>query len=88
MIICGSGKRIRYSIQKYGMENHSKEILEFCEDKDSLYKREAELVNEQVLADPMNMNLRLGGKGGWDYANSINTLEKLKDAGVAGQKRT
>jgi hypothetical protein len=42
--------------------------LEFHEDKDSLYKREAELVNEQVLTDPMNMNLRLGGKGGWDCA--------------------
>jgi hypothetical protein len=36
-----------------------------------LYKREAELVNEEVLADPMNMNLRLGGHGGWDYANSL-----------------
>ena len=41
-----------------------------------MYKREAELVTEDVLADPMNMNIRLGGKGGWDYVNSVNTLNQ------------
>jgi hypothetical protein len=71
---------LAYSKRKYGIESHIKEILEFCEDKDSLYKREAELVNEQVLADPMNMNLRLGGNGGWDcaYINSSRSLAAKK----------
>jgi hypothetical protein len=58
---------LAHSKRKHGIENHFKEILEFCEDKDSLYKREAELVNEQVLVDQMNMNIRLGGKGGWEH---------------------
>jgi hypothetical protein len=65
---------LAHSKRKHGIENHFKEILEFCEDKDSLYKREAELVNEQVLVDQMNMNIRLGGKGGWDYVNSNLTI--------------
>ena len=50
--------------------------MELCEDKDSLFKREAEIVNEQVLDDPLNMNLKLGGKGGWDYFNLIISNEQ------------
>jgi hypothetical protein len=61
----GSGKRLRYSIRKHGLENHTKEILEFLNDRDSLAKREAEIVNEQFLQDPLCMNLQLGGGGGF-----------------------
>jgi hypothetical protein len=71
IIICGSGKILAYSKRKHGIENHIKEILEFCENKDLLYKREAELVNELVLTDPLNMNLKLGGEGGFEYINKI-----------------
>jgi hypothetical protein len=45
--------------------------LEFCENKDSLYLRESELVNSDALADPMNMNLRLGGRGGWEHCYKL-----------------
>ena len=61
----GSGKRLRYSIRKYGIENHTKEILEFLNDRESLAKREAEIINEQFLQDPLCMNLQLGGGGGF-----------------------
>jgi hypothetical protein len=61
----GSGKRLRRSLNKYGIENHTKEILEFLNDRESLEKRESEIVNEQLLEDPLCMNLQLGGGGGF-----------------------
>lgn len=59
----GSGKRLRNSINYYGKENHIKEIIEFCENRDELRKREGEIVNEQLLNDDKCINLRVGGKG-------------------------
>lgn len=59
----GSGKRIRYSIRKYGIENHEKEILKFLPDRNLLKQRESEIVNEILLEDPLCMNLVLGGAG-------------------------
>jgi hypothetical protein len=60
----GSGKRLRRSLDKYGIENHTKEILEFLNNRESLAKRESEIVNEQSIDDPLCMNLKPGGFGG------------------------
>ena len=60
----GSGKRLWYSINKYGKENFKCEILEMLPNKSSLKKREKELVNEDLLKDVMCMNLQIGGGGG------------------------
>jgi hypothetical protein len=60
--------------------------LEFYENRDSLYKREAELVNEQTLADPMNMNLKLGGEGGWDYVSNHRSHNDSVKAGIIGHQ--
>ena len=61
----GSGQRLWKSINKYGKENHIKEILEFLSNREDLKLRERALVNEEVLKDPMCMNLQLGGFGGF-----------------------
>lgn len=61
----GSGKRLRRSLNKYGIENHTKEILEFLNDRESLAIRESEIVNEQSIEDPLCMNLKPGGFGGF-----------------------
>jgi hypothetical protein len=61
----GSGKRLWYSIKKYGLENFKCEILEFSPDRSSLKKREKDIVNEDTLNDHMCMNLKLGGEGGF-----------------------
>lgn len=61
----GSGQRLWHSINKHGKENHSVEILEHYEDRESLRNRERELVNENILKDPMCMNLKPGGEGGF-----------------------
>ena len=61
----GSGKRLWYSINKYGIENFICEILEFLPDRNALANREKELVNEDTLIDPDCMNLQTGGGGGF-----------------------
>jgi hypothetical protein len=60
----GSGKILGYSRHKYGDENHVKEILEFCSSRDGLKQREKEIVNEELLSQPLNINLKYGGDGG------------------------
>lgn len=61
----GSGKILGYSRHKYGDENHTREILENCSSKEELKFREKEIVNEKLLSDPLNINLKYGGEGGW-----------------------
>lgn len=61
----GSGKRLKYSIRKYGIENFKCEILEFLPDRESLIKREIKLVNEDLLKEEKCLNLKPGGKGGF-----------------------
>lgn len=60
----GSGKILWYSIKKYGRENHKKEILEFCKDRNKLKQREKEIVNDDLRKDKLCMNLMNGGEGG------------------------
>ena len=61
----GGGKRIKNSVKKHGKDAHRKEILEFFENREDLVNREIQLVNEDLINDPMCMNLNLGGDGGW-----------------------
>lgn len=60
----GSGKYLRYSIRKHGKENFKCEILEFLENIESLTIREKEIVNFELLKEPLCMNLKEGGIGG------------------------
>jgi len=61
----GSGKRLRYSIRKYGNENHIKEILEYLPSREELILREIDIVNKVLLSDKLCMNLKEGGQGGF-----------------------
>lgn len=76
----GSGKRLWYSINKYGKENHVCEILEHYFTREWLREREAELVCAETLTDPLCMNLKVGGEGGFDHIND--NPEKYKDIWV------
>lgn len=60
----GSGKRLWNSINYHGKENFIKEILEYCDTRDELKRREREIVNEQLLKEDLCMNLKKGGDGG------------------------
>ena len=76
----GSGKRLRYSINKHGIENHEREILEFVDNRDELKKREEEVVNLDESAKKKCMNLKVGGEGGFI------SVEQQRRRSIAGSK--
>ncbi len=61
----GSGLRLIRSVSKYGAENFTKEILEYCDSREILAKREFDVIDESVVNHPLCMNLRRGGQGGF-----------------------
>jgi hypothetical protein len=61
----GSGTVLRHSIRKYGVENHTKEILEFLPTREELVLRETEIITKELISDGKCMNLKEGGNGGF-----------------------
>lgn len=57
----GSGQRLWKSIKYHGKDKHTKDILEFLDSRENLVRRENELVNSDILKDPLCLNLRVGG---------------------------
>lgn len=66
----GSGKVILAAIEKYGIDNFTKTILETFNNAEEMYKREKEIVTEDFLKRIDVYNLRRGGFGGFDYINT------------------
>ncbi len=75
----GSGKVIKKAIEKYGLSNFEKEILEMFDTQEEMYAREKEIVNEEFLAREDTYNIIRGGKGGWDYARTFISDEQRKE---------
>jgi len=67
----GSGIVLWRSIRKYGKENFKTEILEYLLDRKTMFNREKEIVNEELLKDPLCMNIVIGGSGGWTLGKVI-----------------
>ena len=75
----GSGKYLWNSIRKHGKENHTLEILEQLDSRESLVAREKEIVNKEFLENVLSMNLKVGGDGGfprpdqsfWNEAHAV-----------------
>ena len=78
----GSGKILRYSIRKYGKENHTKEILEYCETRELLVLRETEIITTELISDGLCMNLKEGGSGG--FSSEEHMIKCVK----AGREKT
>lgn len=61
----GSGTRLRRSLRKYGVEQHTKEILEYCNSRELLIEREIAIVTNELIDDDLCINLKCGGEGGF-----------------------
>lgn len=59
----GSGKIIKKSIDKYGLENFKKDILEFHESSEEAYEAEAHLITKDIVESDLYYNVVYGGKG-------------------------
>src|ERR1035437_5778621 len=81
----GSGKYLRNSINKHGKENFKREILELFENRKTLKEKEKEIVNEEFIKDPLCMNLRIGGEGG--FFNLKVCTEGGRKGGMATAKK-
>ena len=60
----GSGYGIRNAINKYGIENFTKEYLRFFDNREEMFLYEQQMVTKDLTKDPMCYNLTTGGKGG------------------------
>ena len=63
----GSGKKLKYAVKKYGIENFHREILLECSSEEQMNLAERIL----VVPDPINYNLTDGGSGGYSYINRV-----------------
>lgn len=57
----GSGKRLLQDVKKYGADQYEREIIEFCDTREELEKREKIIVNENTIDNWHCLNLILGG---------------------------
>jgi len=60
----GSGKLIKLAIKKYGKDNFTKEIIEYCNDMKTLNKREIYWIKKLKTQDrTIGYNITSGGEG-------------------------
>lgn len=84
----GSGKRLRYSVRKYGSENHTKEIISYHNTRELLIEAEILFITDDMVLDKNCMNLKLGGCGGFiSEEHKIKFLEGRKWGMVVGNKK-
>lgn len=80
----GSGKIIKRAIQKYSLENFDKQILKFFESEKEMFDYERLIVNEDFVNSENTYNIKLGGNGGWDFANTNYSNDQRKYAASMG----
>jgi hypothetical protein len=83
----GSGKRLRYSIRKYGRQNFKLEMLEIFTSRDDLLNKEKYLINDDLLSNKMCLNLQYGGQGG-GFINEKHRKKFFKIAAKDAKRRS
>ena len=79
----GSGNRLKRSIKKYGKGIFRREIIDFFNSREQLEVAEKRIVSEELLKDPLCLNLTIGGQGGdvhpWSSESRKKSSDKLKN---------
>jgi hypothetical protein len=83
----GSGKVLNRAIEKYGIENFRKDILEFFDTAKEMFAKEKEIVTEEFLLREDTYNLKHGGFGGFDYVNKVTDSAAKSKAGKMGRAK-
>lgn len=83
----GSGKAITNAINKYGKEFFTKEIIAEALSREHLWELEKQIVDEDVVNDPLSYNMTYGGKSYLDGLKKYDPkkfLQHQSDAGKIG----
>jgi group I intron endonuclease len=88
----GSGVAITRAIKKHGIENFTKEILEWFDWRCELIAREAEVVTREFISHPNVYNMFLGGESGaYGFRHTDCSIQKMRDSHIGlfiGYKHT
>ena len=57
----GSGKRLNQDIERFGIDSYDKRILEFCNSREELIKKEEEIVTADIIDNWHCLNMVEGG---------------------------
>lgn len=63
----GSGIRIKYAIEKYGINNFEKQYILFLDNYKVLLNKEKELVTKDTISDENCYNIALGGRDSFEH---------------------
>lgn len=75
----GSGRWIKAAVRKYGQDKFEKEILHVYSSFNEMIKKEAEIVDEDFCKRCDTYNIKVGGRGGFEYINKNNINNSNKD---------
>lgn len=79
----GSGLYIKRAVKRYGIEKFKKEILFIYDTPEAALLKEKELVTEEFKNRKDTYNLKIGGRGGFDYINENKLSPDKKDSTYA-----
>lgn len=84
----GSGLYLQRAIKKYGKENFKKDVLFVFDNEVQMNAKEREIVNEDLVNDPMCYNMMIGGEGGdtWSRVGRKHSDETKKKISEKVQK--
>ena len=76
----GSGKLLKRAIEKYGIQNFTKDILYEAKTSEEMFLKEKEFVK----LGKQSYNIKEGGQGGFDYINKKGLNNKLNQCRLGG----
>ena len=77
----GSGVFLKKEYKKWGKDSFIKEILKFFESREKLIKYEQTIVNENILSDPLCLNIIKGGIAGLEDGFTTGLVTVRDDSG-------